>query len=174
MARIAYFVVHPESSGGRMMTEFIIRSGAFGEHTHDQDLGSRDFKDRPDRIVFRRSLPHGGTWSNLRELAGKMEKADYTVIPIAIFRDRYSTARSQVFRGHVETIEKAIENMDQAAAIIAWHLRDYHRIVIISYERFVTNSLYRELVAERIGILPPIDMTFWDANKKYYDEETKV
>jgi len=78
--RTAVVVLGPEASGTRMMTEFCIRGGYFGDSKHAQRLDNLKFASAPDRIVFRRSLPHSRKWPNLLDIHSRLEKANYTTI----------------------------------------------------------------------------------------------
>ena len=164
--KVAYFVVHPESSGGRMMTEVLVRAGVWGQHTHRQEMDDMNFKDRPDRIVFRRSLPHSRIWPNLKAIIDGLIKEGYEVVPIVIIREKYPCARSQIQRSHVGSIEEAYDHMNHAAGLILWSLYPYTPVVI-SYERFVTSLDYRRQFGKAVGIDLPKDMVFFNANTKY-------
>lgn len=163
--KVAYLILGYESSGTRMLTEVLVRAGIWGQYTHMQEMDDLIFKGRPNRIVFRRSLPHNRIWPNIVEIIERIRLTGYQVIPIVIVRDRYACARSQVRHKHVETLGEAYDHMNYAAGLILTTLCNYNPIVI-AYEKFIDSVEYRKDFCSLIGIELP-KMKFYNANTKY-------
>lgn len=145
--RKAIFVVGPESSGTRMMTQFFVQCGYEGDHGHSQPWDDMKFREYPDWLVFRRSMPHGGKWTDIVGIIQKLEMANYTVHPIFTWRDPRYMALSQVKAGHsgdtdtaLDRIARAVVHIDTAFAEVAI------RPVTITYEQFVGNESYRRAI----------------------------
>src|SRR6185437_14276821 len=99
----AFLVIGPESSGTRMVTDSLIRAGAYGQPGHSQEMDDFSFTGRPEMIVFRRSVPHGDLWPDITRIVRQMIEAGYSVSPIVTYRDKDYCVRSQLRVGHQET-----------------------------------------------------------------------
>ena len=170
-AKTAYFVLGPESSGTRMLTEALCRCGIYGDAGHVQRMDDLDFAKTPERIVFRRSLPHGGAtarhWPAIAGIVLRMREAGYRVVPILILRDLDATVKSQVAFPHVPNeaearynVQYAVQHaLSQLAQVGLWP-------VVVPYEPFVRDARVREQFFHHLE-LPVPDMSFFDANEKY-------
>jgi hypothetical protein len=170
--KAAYFVMGAESSGTRMMTEAIVRAGAFGDSGHEQRLDDLSFAGRPDRLVLRRSIPHGGSLPPLAELVGRLRRAGYRVIPLLMVRDGDCSAASQVAAGHSRDLGQAREKVALAVSH-AWAECARAGLVptVVHYEAFVADPRVRQEVFRHLD-LPQPDMEFYDGNGKYYVRES--
>ena len=165
--KTAYFVVGAEPSGTRMLTEFLVRAGCFGHFGHWQKMDNLNFSEQPDRIAFRRSLPHGDRWPDLDKIMGRMREAGYEVVLLNIIRDKDYCAASQVRAGHASTPEQARRNIHEAQRqVYAAAAGNAVRPVVVLYEDFVTHAEARQHLVHLCGLDLP-DMTFVDGNDKY-------
>jgi hypothetical protein len=165
--KIAYFVMGPESSGTRMMTQAFISVGAYGDGGHWQKL-DKGFIGAPDKIVFRRSLPHGKNWTQIHKFINRMKQAEYQIInPILIVRDKEVTAKSQIKNKHVKTIEQGYENITKAIDHVYRELALVGMTpTVIHYEPFVNRPGVRRHFFRSLGLENP-KMDFYNANDKY-------
>lgn len=166
--RKAIFVVGPESSGTRMMTEFFIRAGYEGEHGHAQPWDRLEFRKYPDNIVFRQSMPHGSEWADIVGIIQGMQMANYTPHGIVTWRDPRYMALSQVQAGHsantdqaLKKIKKAILHIDTAFDELGW------RPTLIIYDKFVELPTYQKAIHGLHSQLAYDPMEFSNANQKY-------
>lgn len=165
--KTAYFVMGPESSGTRMLTQAFISLGIYGDGGHNQRL-DKGFTDAPDRIVFRRSLPHGKTWTRIHNFINRMKRAGYqSIVPILIVRDKETTALSQIKNKHVKSVEQSYTHIARAIDHI------YHELALVSltphvihYEPFVNRANVRRHFFNSLELPNPV-MNFYDANSKY-------
>src|ERR1041385_4974691 len=103
----AFFVIGPESSGTRMMTQAFIACGVYGSGGHSQKLDKEGFDGGHELIVLRRSVPHGNNMPPIADLIKRMQEHGYEVHPVIILRDKDKCAASQVQRGHAKTNQEA-------------------------------------------------------------------
>jgi len=148
-----------------MLTEAFIKSGCYGDCGIDQKMDDMNFSE--SLIVFRRSLPHGGIWPNLRYIIEKMKNAGYRIHPIMILRDKFYTVKSQVKNQHVAN---EIEAKDNIRFAIEYAYRNLAAVgltpTVVLYEIFVKYPEVRELIFKSFGLMPPI-MEFHDGNLQY-------
>lgn len=163
MAKRAILVLGSESSGTRMMTKAIVRSGFWGQAEHSQLMDNLEFNGRADNIVFRRSLPHSHHWPDINNIIARMEGAGYDVIVVCMHRKPEFTAQSQVVQGHVGNLEEAHANIAEAE----YRMETIKNALHIQYEEFVTNDVYRNHVYHILSLPEKPDMVFYNANEKY-------
>ncbi|HEX4794015.1 MAG TPA: hypothetical protein VH370_09495 [Humisphaera sp.] len=100
MAKRAFFVVGPESSGNRYVTECFVNAGCFGDFQHEQRLDNDEgFDEATDTVVFRRSVPHGPnfSWPELSyELFRSQERGYHDVKVLALLRNQFCTIESHL------------------------------------------------------------------------------
>src|SRR5258708_1012665 len=118
----SFLVVGPESSGTRMVTDALIKAGVVGQSGHTHEMDDLDFFGRPDQIVLRRSVPHGGLWPDLSRIVRRMTEAGYVVSPVVTYRDKDFCVRSQLRVGHQDTESRARANYYWAYKHIFKHL----------------------------------------------------
>lgn len=163
--KVAYFVMGPESSGTRMLTEAFIKSGCYGDSTIDQRMDDMNFSE--SLIVFRRSLPHGGIWPNISYIVDTMKQAGYRIHPIMILRDKSYTIKSQVKNQHVANEIEAADNIRFA---VEYAYRNLAALglnpAVVLYEIFVKYPEVREMLFRSLGLMPPL-MEFHDGNLQY-------
>jgi hypothetical protein len=171
MRKRAVFVMGPESAGTRLHTRLFIAGGFFGDDGHDQRL-DRGFEGAPDRIVFRRSAPHGQVWPNVPALVMEMQRCGYEVQAVAVARARWAVVKSQVAAGHVTGEKEAIENVSRAYEWIASGLAAAGIPYLVStYEALVNNFEAHSISLLRwAGVpafAPPAGIEVFDANLKW-------
>ncbi len=163
----AFLVVGPESSGTRMVTDALIRAGAFGQSGHLQEMDKLDFSGRPELIVFRRSVPHGNLWPDLSRIVRSMTDAGYVVSPIVTYRDKDFCVKSQLRVGHQETEAGARTNFYWAYKHIFKHLSACELFpVVCHYASFVNSPEFRRLFFRQLGVPCP-ELELYDANLQY-------
>ena len=160
--KTAVIVVGPEKSGTKMLTECFVRSGWFGDYTHAQRLDNLDFRKTPERIVLRRSVPHGSHWLNYEEICQRLQYSNYRIKPVVILRDQVMEANSQVRVGYATSIDHAHERISRAWMHI-W--KQIPEAEVVLYEALVGSEDYRQRFFARWNLNP--DMEFYDANSKY-------
>ncbi len=171
----AFFVLGAEGSGTRMLTAAFIAAGCRGSADHAQPLDNLDFTGDGD-LVFRRSLPHGGEWSHLREIAWAMTAAGYAVVPVYLKRDqRYLVAhqlrtdrehKGVVSAPYAATPDEALQRI-RHAEVFAYGFADDFGIPMnfVSYEAFVDSRRERRFFFEKLGLtFPEGAMEFYNAN----------
>ena len=159
----AIFIVGPESSGTRMLTEAFINVGCYGDSEINQRMDDYNFTE--NLIVFRRSLPHGGNWPDIASIVKNMK--DYRVIPILILRDKEITIKSQLRAGHVLTEEESRHNIEFAIPYAYRHFAAVGLIpLVIIYEAFVESKDLRRLFFTSLALMEP-KMEFRNENFKY-------
>jgi SAM-dependent methyltransferase len=171
----AILVVGPESSGTRLWTRILMAAGCAGDDTHEQrwDAG---LPEDEDLIVWRRSIPHLGSWYRIGLDVQKLREAGFRVLGIVTMRDWRSLIRSQVAANHVAEFDEAMENVRLAYQIIFRHLNDLNiPCFIMSYESLVQRPLeVQQDLAARLGLPCAADgawaVNVYDGNGKYYDE----
>ena len=169
--KIAYFVMGPESSGTRMLTKAFCTLGIYGDYKHKQRMDNNDFSNTPDKIIIRRSLPHGKVWPAIADLIKLLKQAAYNIIiPLVILRDKDATVKSQLRHTHAKTFPQAKEKVQFS---IDHMLKELANVglwpTIILYEPFVKHEKVREAFFNNLG-LPVPTMVFYDANEKYSAE----
>ena len=167
--RQAFFVMGPESSGTRMLTRAFVSVGVFGDDGEVQRLDDMQFEGRPERIVFRRSIPHDGEWPPVGDLCREMAAAGFDVWPVVILRDREITARSQVKAGHSRSVEEARQKVDKAVILIYAELAcvESQPVMQVAYESFVAHERVRVDIFASLGLSGPVGMEFYNGNEKY-------
>lgn len=140
-----FFVLGPESSGTRLVTQCLINSGCRGDYGHEQRMDStkdrgRLFHDCVSPLVLRRSVPHNHDWlTDFTRCVAESEEYGYNVRILVTHRDLTCTARSQVRVGHVDSVEDAERNIRKAYCRIWLELGLYDfPVYIVTYESLVT------------------------------------
>jgi len=169
--RRAFLVLGPESSGTRLWTRILMMCGCYGDGGHSQRLDSLALPDEP-LLVWRRSLPHAKQWPNVQAMARKLREGRYTVHALVCMRDWWALLRSQVRNGHVESVEDAATNAQEAyRRIFAGLGKASTSYTVCSYESLAQRG------AVMIGkLLPSWELTppdhwaeeFFDGNEKHY------
>lgn len=169
----AFFIIGPESSGTKMLTEAFVSVGCYGNKGHRQSLDHVDIGDVGDEIVWRRSMPHGRGWPTFDDIFGKVREYGYVIYPILIFRDKDYTVRSQMKHGHVGSSGEGRLHIYRAIESIYVNLAKQGMVpYVISYEAFVGNEEVRRVFFGQFGFPLP-GIKFYNANNKYGYEECK-
>lgn len=163
----AFFVMGPESSGTRMMTEAFISLGIYGDNTHLQRLDTEGFNKGHEIIAFRRSVPHGDIMPAISKLISRMESREYQIYPIVILRDKDMCAKSQVKNGHSKNTNAAKQSIAKAIDHIYKELSLANKPpYVVFYEPFVKFKKVRAMFFKQFGLELP-NMEFINANNKY-------
>ena len=170
----AFLVVGPECSGTRMLTDALIRAGAFGQPSHEQEMDNLDFRGRPDLIVLRRSVPHGNTWPDLPRIIRAMTAAGYHVSPIVTFRDKDFCVKSQLRMSPEATDSESRARYYWAYRIIFEYLAACEVVPLVChYATFVNDPQFRAFFFKQLG-LPCPELEVFDADLQYPDVPLSV
>ena len=170
----AVFVLGAESSGTRNMTRLLVKSGFAGTHEHYQRYDNFETlaKEKPDRFVIRRSVPHALTWVNIQGVIKFLKELGYFVSCIVTIRDWNCMIESQIKAGHVKDERKSRTNIRQAYAHIFSQLYAAGvEYVPVSYESLIhrpTETLER--LGKELQINFPEVHGIRDENSKYYSQ----
>lgn len=153
VAKQAFIVLGPESSGTRMMARLFIEAGAVGDHGHAQRLDTET--PTAPVIVIRRSYPYRKEWPNLRKLAARLQGAGYQVRAVVIVRSLQYTMQSTQRQKHVRGDEKALCDTELP-------------FVYLTYESLVQRPA-AELawLFDWAGLDAPQQAFIYDGNRKY-------
>ena len=167
--KTAYFILGPESSGTRMITKAFVTLGIYGDFRHKQRMDDLDFSKTPDKIVLRRSLPHGEDWPSIADTINLMKQAGYMIVtPILILRDKDMTVKSQIRHSHAKNTAESRANIEYAIDHAHRELGSIGLVpLMINYEPFVKYDTVRKNFFKHLG-LPEPTMAFFDANEKYH------
>lgn len=170
--KTAFFILGPESSGTRMLTKAFCTVGVYGDFKHKQRMDDLDFSKTPEKIVLRRSLPHGDQWPLISETIASMKQAGYgVVVPIIILRDKEATANSQLRHAHAKTVPEANGSIQFAVDFAYKELSQAGLYpIVVCYEPFVKHEGVRKAFFRSVGLPEPV-MAFYDANEKYGGSE---
>lgn len=168
-----FLVVGPESSGTRLMTRLLMHWGCHGEGGHgqmfDSDVWWRHdpFMSFPDKIVWRRSLPHGGIWPDFDMMLRRLETEHYEPHVVITIRSLRPMVRSQVNAGHVRhEVEGEFKVLQALSLITNFVITRKVTYSMVTYEGLIhqpklAKALAREL---RLNYRP---FKFMDANAKH-------
>jgi len=170
MSKRAIFVTGPESSGTKIMTRIMIMAGCYGQDTNKQAL-DMGLDNKPDLIVFRRSVPHMGKLETVEHWIRKMWAENYDVKVIYTSRNFFEMSKSQVKQGHVGMIHQAEQNIRMAKEMIEVGLMAVKcEFVMSQYEDLVRyKQEHVRFICERLGLgTPAIPANLiYDGNEKY-------
>lgn len=170
---LAVIVCGPESSGNRLLTSLLVQAGCKGCGHTSQPFDGPGFslalpKDLPKKLVYFRSLPHGGVWIDLAADIGKLRSAGYNVSVLVTCRDQRAQELSQQ-QTHERTASEYRANYRKAylhafSAIIATEAE----YLMVPYSSLGRQS-YRNWLCGQLG-LPTGMMTlpFLDGDQKYW------
>lgn len=170
----AYLVLGPESSGTRLMTRLLIAAGCYGDSDHFQRLDSAVEAGEP-LLVWRRSIPHGGTWPDLERMVEIVDALGYGVTAVVMSRDWHSMAISQEQAPHAESAGAALQQIQIAYRYIFASLPDTLPFEIVNYESIVMRPRGTiKYLFVRLGLPVPELPYIYDANGRYYQEVERV
>lgn len=95
MAKRAFVVVGPESSGTKFITKLFITAGCWGDAWHQQRLDSQNPPKGVDLVVFRRSFPHDGEWPNIKQIRDRFNVLGFSVYIVVVIRSLHFTLKSR-------------------------------------------------------------------------------
>jgi hypothetical protein len=148
-----------------MMTESLVSADVFGNHDHEQIMDNLNFFNRPDFIVFRRSLPHNDMWPPLDALYKLMTNAGYEVVTFIMWRLEKYMILSQIRHRHIGDAERAKEHINKAFKIIGEYSHG-KECEVVQYEEFVTDAEYRSELFWDYGLTKPT-IEYYNANEAY-------
>ncbi len=185
----AYLVLGAESSGNHLVTDLLVEAGCMGNSGFGgdwQDQSSTQIADdtQPwdlrfpkdeDPIVWRRSVPHLRKYPDIASMVQRLRKRDYSVTGFVVVRDRHAVARSQVHRGHVESLEESVANIQSAYRHIFRHVEmadlDYE---MVSYESLVQSAEARKLWLRSLNLNEEAAaLSLFDGNQRWYEAEAE-
>jgi hypothetical protein len=151
MSKDVYFVLGPEGSGTKLVTELIIRqTGAFGAPDHDQGLldnyidGDEEVFEEIDsheHIVFRRSYPHGGAVPKIQAIVKALKKLGNVTVVVTV-RSWPTLVQSQIhLNQHADTPAGAVDNIKTAyREIFYWIRRLKLNYTMVSFAELLKNK----------------------------------
>lgn len=165
----AFFVTGPESSGTRLMTRLLMAAGCYGDDDHEQRLDNA-IPDNEPLIVWRRSVPHRGKWSQVNVALNALQLKGYKTTVIIMSRDWHSMAISQELAPHAVDVDAAQSNIRRAYRHIFACITDTDRFEIVNYEALVQRPVKTvRYLFQRLGLTPPAELPqIYDGNAKYY------
>lgn len=111
------FVVGPERTGTRLTTRALMHSGASGNDSHFQPFDQVLPLSSQVPLVWRRSYPHAGEWTNLSQLLkGQEEKYEVRVVTTSRYAE--AAADSQVSSSLATSHAEALERIQRAYSCI--------------------------------------------------------
>lgn len=170
----AYLILGPERSGTRLMTRILIEAGCYGDDGHHQRL-DHEIPTDTSPIVWRRSFPHRGHWTDFIKWLQSLQGGGYeTIYGLIVARDWFATAQSQVKIKLVPSLQVAYLNQRKAyGAIFAGLAAAQIPFLLVSYEHLVQRPeqvVNRVLEAVRLPPLEALPTEIYDANGKWYTE----
>lgn len=173
MSKTAFLILGPQNSGTKMLTAAFIAGGCQGDAGHVQRFDTEPFTG--EKIVFRRSLPHGGAWPDLIGITDRMRAAGYQVQPIYIERETAYLVAGQLRTDREEEGKlQAPYAYSERAALEdihrAWNeyqaLIEYLGVMsfVVPYASFTGNPKIRATVMELCDLGDCETMTFYNAN----------
>lgn len=173
----AYVVCGPESSGNRLLTSILIRSGCVGEASDQPGLWHQKKPSNEEKIVLTISFPHGHEWIDLVDILTQLNNRGYAVWFLITVRDHHCVIESQK-QSRLKAPELAWGNYMRAYREIFKQLAFMDvPILMVPYEAIISRSV--EYVRELLTTLnlPYVDgevivngkvTAITDGNAKYY------
>jgi hypothetical protein len=154
MKPLAYLIFGPESSGTRMMTQYVIlNANTFGDWTHYQSLDREqtfNYLNPTSNITWRRSLPHGMKWPDISGMIEFLKVKGYDPVTIGTVRSYQKTIDSQFRHGHIKTTKQGLKNYNRALNEVESYAQ-----IIVQYDKFVTSKVARKEFLKKLGIKFP-------------------
>lgn len=172
----AYLVLGPESSGTRLVTRILINAGCIGSDQHTQPWDQEPFPDPVSQIVFRRSVPHGGNWPDIRDVLQRIKNRGYIPHAVIMSRDWHSIIKSQVACQHVKNEDEAKDNLGKVYPFIFNALEGQQvPYLMMTYESITLSPQTVNGLLHLLG-LPVLDqekigsLALYDGNDKWYKD----
>jgi len=156
------FVFGPESSGTRLMTRIFLRNGYWGSDGHQQPHVT-SIPINEEKIVIRRSVPHGNDWNAFADQYEKALDLQYDPWVVVTVRSCMFAAPSAVKAEHVKDTGEAYKEQARALSFIYPVIR-HDRVLTVTYESLITDP---QGVADGLG-LESIPLEVRNENKKHY------
>lgn len=165
----AILVTGPEGSGTRLLTRLVIECGYAGDAGHVQRWDDLNFPPAKHPIVFRRSLPHGGSWPDLDDILGRWMALGYEPLVLATAREPVALARSQVAAGHVSSEDEARRHIYAAYAAVGELFCSGWNVVLMPYEGLVVGHKHLGEIFRNLGICERYNIeNIYNGNEKHY------
>ena len=163
----AFLVLGPESSGTRLVTRCLIAAGCEGSGDHYQTFDS-SLEDAGNLIVWRRSLPYGSHWPDMREMLVSLRQHGYEVRVLATVRSHYCMVQSQLAAQHACSVSEAERHIAQAMIRIVTFVSQFNLPVrYVTYEEVVHSTEAFSRTLEEWGLRWKTGIR--DGNAKYLD-----
>lgn len=168
-----------------MLTAAFIAAGCKGSAGHRQAWDTEPFPEPQGDIVFRRSLPHGGEWPDLHEIADRLQESGYEVVPLFAYRktDYLVAHQLRMDREHEGEVvapyasDRAdVKSQFKLALAMAYGLSSYltQPLILVPYEPFVSVAIVRDMLFDSLGLRCPDGMDFYNANERERYLEVKA
>lgn len=137
----ALLVLGPESSGTRLMTEILVRSGCKGSSGDSQPMADLNHAGSQEgNIVIRYSLPHTRVWPDIAYTAERLRAHGFQVLAVVMTRAWWPMMESQAKRGHIAHQASAMINISKAYPFILGHIGKQNiPYIMVSYEEMILN-----------------------------------
>jgi hypothetical protein len=166
--KTAYFILGAESAGTRFVTDIFCSLGIYGDSSHGQRLDDLRFFELPDKIVFRRSCPHGDFWPDITGLIDRMFAAGYRVVPLLVVRNMIANIESQVRNGHAATHRIAHDTICHSTSVIYSDLANRALYpIVVHFELFTKSPQVRKALFDSLELEVPLETIFFDSFAKY-------
>lgn len=171
-------VIGAASTGNKLMTSILIESGYMGyiSQTNNFDIQLPLAKDHP-KVVLRRSFPYGRVWPNLKDICHSFKCNGYENITVIVnMRNTFCTCKSQMFRGHVTTYSKALQDISKAYKMIFSDLSVLENIeyYIVSYDELIKEPYFTlKHLSDDLGLELSCLITIEDENRKHYSRDRR-
>lgn len=171
MAKQAFVIVGPESSGTRLMARLFIAAGCYGDDGHAQRLDALvdGGKCQEPLIVLRRSYPYAKQWPEMRRIKEKLEFAGYQVRVVLIVRSLLFTALANHRAMHTKSMGKALARSTEALRRILLQLAETRApYVWVTYESLVRRPQEElQWLFDWAGLPVPSDVEIFDGNANH-------
>lgn len=175
----AFVVCGAESSGNRLLTAVLVRSGCVGSATDDGGIWSRIEPGVEPRIVLTLSYPNGHVWPELPSLHWRLNNKGYLVWYLVTVRDHTCVLASQK-KSRLKPEPLAWGNYQRAYREIFSQLATIDAsYIIVPYEALVARTQYVDRLLTQLelpGVHGPVivngvEKRIRDENRKWYVEE---
>jgi hypothetical protein len=166
----AFLVLGPESSGNHFVTDILVNAGCKGDSGHrgTWEAGAENAVPQPwdnelprdgtTPIVWRRSVPHGGDWVDIKGMVGNLRKLGYTVVAVVIVRNMFATIRSQIRRRMHNTEGEIRVNFRRALVRIFTELeKEGVPFVLQTYEALVNYPEAQDCLLKQLELPLPVE-----------------
>ena len=167
-----------ESTGTRIVTECIIKTGYEGSSKHQQPLDDENVK-YSEKMVYRRSFPHSSEWPDTDAIYERFSKLGYNIRVVITTRDWYCMWRSNERNERKHINEKnRIEVFNETYNRIFSFVNKYDlKYMVMSYEALVYyKHEYLRLMFEMFDLKNTdlSELNLMDGNSKWYRPDVPI